>query len=250
MLNINSIKNKYFIRNSLAVPFFYKKIYKVKRSVDNIIHLIILGRLASGILHDIVNPITSLLLSLDVKNYPKSEIEKSSKEISEFIQLIQCQLKNKNQKESFVISKVVSDSCILIKHKAIMNNVRIVTAVQDDLSLFANKIMLIRVILNILNNAIESYEKCERDKNDVVVSVLKDKKFINISIQDFGCGMSESEIKKIFKRFYTNKSNGTGIGLYISKRTIKKEFGGDIKIKSEIGKGSTFTIEIPLKISV
>lgn len=250
MLNINSIKNKYYLRNSLAVPFFYKKITKLKVYIDNIVNLIILGRLASGILHDIVNPITSLLLSLDIKNYPKSEIKKNSKEISEFINLIQCQLKNKSLKEDFNISKAISDSCILIKHKAIINNVRIIIAAQDDFRLFGNKVLLIRVILNILNNAIESYEICPRDKNDVVISLFKDGKFINISIQDFGCGMSEKEINKVFKRFYTNKSDGAGIGLYFAKRNIRKEFNGDIKIESEIDKGSIFTIQIPLKVTV
>jgi signal transduction histidine kinase len=250
MLNIISIKYKHYLRNGLAVPFFYKKINKIIRSIDNIIHLMMLGRLANGVLHDIVNPITSLLLSLDTYNYPKSEIEKSSKEISEFIHLIQSQLKNTNTEEEFEISKVINNSCILIKHKAISSNVRIVTAIQDNVIIFGNKILLTRVILNIINNAIESYDRCPSDKNDVVVSVFKDKKFLNISVQDFGCGMTDKDIVKVFKRFYTSKTEGTGIGLYISKRNMKKGFDGDIKIKSKLGSGSTFTIQIPLKITV
>lgn len=250
MLNINSIKYKYYFRNSLAIPFFYKKITKVKIYIDNIIQQIILGRLASGILHDVVNPITSLLLSLDINNYPTSEIKKNTKEISEFLNLIQCQLRNNYLKEEFEISKAIKDSCLLIKHKAIINNTRIILATNENQVLFGNRVLLIRVILNIINNAIESYERCPRDKKDVVISLFKDKKLLNITVQDFGCGMSEDQMKKVFKRFYTSKSNGAGIGLYFSRLSIRKEFKGDIKLESKIGHGSTFKIQIPLKVTV
>lgn len=210
-----------------------------------------LGRIANGVLHDLMNPITSLLLSIELKNSSQiSDISESSRELSEFLKVIQSQLKNNSHREYFLISKIVHDSMVLIKYKALMNNVRIVIINKDDCELFGNKLILVRAILNLVNNAIESYERCPREMQDVIISFYKEGGYLNISIKDFGCGISKKVQKKIFNYFYTNKSNGTGIGLPISYKSIKKEYGGKIIIESEDGKGSNFIIKIPLKTSI
>ncbi len=250
MFNINHSINKYFLRNSIAIPFFYKKIIIIKRSFYNIIQLITLGRLASGIIHDIANPLTSLLLSIDLGANSESDLQKSSKELSEFIRIIKSQLTQTNSKEFFFISNLIQDSCLLLKHKAISNNVRIVSVLENDLKIFGSKSILTRAVLNILNNAIESYEKCSIEKRDVVIKIFKHKKFLNISITDFGCGMNQKEKSKIFHYLYTNKVSGTGIGLYLTNRNIRKHFHGKIKVESIIDKGSKFTVQIPLKTTV
>lgn len=250
MLNINPARNKYFLRNSPAIPFFYNKFSIFVRKIDNLIHLITVGRMATGVLHDMMNPLTSLLLSLDIKDAPIKEIQKNSKELSEFIRVIQTQLKNNPVKEEFLISEIIKDCCLLLKYKSIIGGVRIINIFSQDFKVYGNKIALMRVILNLINNAIESYENITREKNDVVVSLYKKKKHIHISIKDFGCGMTNKQKSKAFKYFYTNKFNGTGIGLYTSNISIKREYSGYIKLESSLGKGSVFTIKIPLKTSL
>lgn len=250
MFDINQSQTKYLLRNGSAVPFFYKKLSFLFKKIDNLIHLITIGRVASGVLHDVINPLTSLLLSLDIKDAPRDEIQKSSKELSEFIRIIQTQLKNTNQKENFSVSQVILDCCLLLKYKSITNNSRIVTAFTEDLFIYGNRIILMRIVLNLINNAIESYEKCPQDKNDIVISVYKHKYFLKIEIRDFGCGMSKKLSAKLFKRIYTNKKSGTGLGLYMSNFYLKKEYSGNMKIESILGKGTLVTISIPLKTSV
>jgi signal transduction histidine kinase len=69
-----------------------------------------------------------------------------------------------------------------------------------------------------------------------------------ISVEDWGCGIDEIDLPKIFEPLFTTKSleKGTGIGLSVSREIIKNYFKGSIKVKSKKGVGSTFTISFPL----
>lgn len=243
MLNIDLIKNKYFFGNSSSIPFF------ISRRISNIVHFILLGKLANGILHDMMSPLTSLLISLELKN-THQEREMSSNELREFIRVIQTQLRNESKKEKFLSSEVVKDACVLIRHKAIANNVRLVVLTEDDYYLFGNKITLIRSVINLINNAIESYDICPKKKQSVVISIYKDEYYINFSVKDFGCGIDENNKNKVCNFLYTKKENGTGLGLFITKKLIRKEYMGKLKIETTINKGSTFTIQIPLKTTL
>ena len=70
---------------------------------------------------------------------------------------------------------------------------------------------------------------------------------IIISVKDHGCGLSDNVKEKLFKEMITTKGkNGTGLGMYMSYSTIKANFGGNITFQSEKGRGTTFSITIPL----
>ena len=243
MFNINYIRNKYFLRTSSTIPFF------ISKRLSNLFYFVTVGRMASGILHDLMNPLTSLLISINFKDY-ENETKESSKELAEFIRVIQMQLQNDIKKEEFSIKELVTDACILIRHKAISNNIKIITLIEGDDYIFGNKLILLRTILNLVNNAIESYDKSPKENQKVIIKVFKKDKHLNLSIRDFGCGILEKDKEKVFNLLYTNKNNGTGLGLYVSNKNIKKEYKGKIKIESKVNKGSIFTIQIPLKTSI
>ncbi len=103
-----------------------------------------------------------------------------------------------------------------------------------------------RVILNIISNAI----KFNNYGGMVTVSVLSSDKYIEISVEDIGIGISEDKIDTIFESFsyleerLTKISEGVGIGLALSKSLVEMH-GGEIKVKSELGKGSKFMIRLP-----
>ena len=67
-----------------------------------------------------------------------------------------------------------------------------------------------------------------------------------LRVSDNGCGMSSEQQKKIFRSFYTTKSDGTGLGLALSRRIIRKH-GGELSVKSETDVGTRFTIHLPAK---
>ena len=104
-----------------------------------------------------------------------------------------------------------------------------------------------QAFLNLLSNAV----KYSKERKNILVQVQEDSNSALISVTDQGIGISKKEIKKIFDKFYrvpgkeNNSSGGSGLGLTLAKHIVKAH-GGEIKVESEEGKGSTFTIEIPL----
>lgn len=101
-----------------------------------------------------------------------------------------------------------------------------------------------QVILNLLNNAFTAME--EGGSLDILVTFNREK-HISLSVSDTGCGIPEENIHNVFEPFFTVNDNpsGTGIGLYVTFGIVKK-MGGRIFAQSSLGKGSTFTVTLPI----
>lgn len=125
-----------------------------------------------------------------------------------------------------------------------------------------DKDQLRQVFVNLLANAIDASEtkspvaitthQVERDVDDIFSSTQDGiqpkikKPFVQITITDYGCGMDEETRARIFEPFFSTKAKGTGLGLAIVKQIVESH-EGIIEIKSEINRGTSFTIELPLK---
>ena len=101
-----------------------------------------------------------------------------------------------------------------------------------------------QVFINIILNAAEAMTK--GGTLTIGSRMSDDGEFINISFTDTGPGISEVHREKIFDPFFTTKEHGTGLGLSISYGIIEQH-GGTISVESSIGKGSVFTIQLPVK---
>ncbi|HET9946751.1 MAG TPA: GAF domain-containing sensor histidine kinase [Patescibacteria group bacterium] len=117
---------------------------------------------------------------------------------------------------------------------------------QTHATVMADKERLGQVIMNLLTNAV----KYSPDAKKIIVHISKTKKHVFISVEDMGMGIDKKNLARIFDRFYQIKDNnsqnsGLGMGLYISKEIIHKH-NGTITVKSKKGKGSTFTVALPL----
>jgi len=105
-----------------------------------------------------------------------------------------------------------------------------------------------QALLNLLSNA----TKYSEDRKFIRIEVRKNSTSALISVMDRGRGISKEDLKKIFDKFYrvktTNaqKTRGSGLGLTLTKHIVEAH-GGTIEVESQVGKGSTFTIEIPLE---
>jgi nitrogen fixation/metabolism regulation signal transduction histidine kinase len=100
-----------------------------------------------------------------------------------------------------------------------------------------------QVLLNIMANALDALDGQKKACLEIKSQVARNA--VHLSIIDNGCGMSEEMLKNIFKPFYTTKPHGTGLGLIISQKMLS-QMNGDIKFSSELNKGSTVTIILPL----
>lgn len=118
--------------------------------------------------------------------------------------------------------------------------------VEDTYFIKGNINGLVQVINNVISNAIQAY-KGKPDQSIIMASNLKNNKLI-ISIQDFGPGMDKSVQDKLFKEMITTKGkDGTGLGLFMSYSNIKAHYNGNMYYETEVGKGTTFYIELPIE---
>ena len=119
--------------------------------------------------------------------------------------------------------------------------------VSDDLYVNMYRNHLEQVLVNILDNAI----KYSFERKEIHISIGVSDKQILIAIQDFGSGMSEEDLSKIFNRFYrvdkarSREKGGTGLGLPIVKELIEG-YGGQVSVSSILDHGSVFSIQLPL----
>ncbi len=152
--------------------------------------------------------------------------------------------------ENINIVNLIEDIISSIKPYAQSKNLNIIFDTNDeDIIMAIDYIKIERIILNLLSNAI----KFSYDNGDIYVNVNKINENVSISVKDFGIGMDEKYLDKIFDRFIqvdntmTRKNEGSGIGLSIVKSFISLH-NGTIDVKSEKYKGSEFIINIPIKL--
>lgn len=129
------------------------------------------------------------------------------------------------------------------------NNIILKVLCKEELELNTYLNELIQVLLNIMNNAIDAFES-SRDQNvkNIIIRCEVKEDRVHIFLEDNAGGIDKSIIADIFEPYMSTKGkNGTGLGLYMSKMIIEKQFGGDITAKSSNGH-TIFTIDIPLDI--
>ncbi len=100
-----------------------------------------------------------------------------------------------------------------------------------------------RVFSNIVSNAAQSMNG---KGGEVNISAAKDDEYISVMFTDTGCGIPEENMQKIFEPLFTTKPKGIGLGLAISRRLVEQN-GGKIEVVSQVGKGTTFTVKIPVE---
>ncbi len=148
---------------------------------------------------------------------------------------------------SFTISELIKRVQILMKHelKHSLIDMNIHMNVDENMTLNGDVNSLVQVLNNLISNAIQAYEGTENQKIDLDLNM--DGNNLVISVTDYGKGIPEDVQKKLFKEMVTTKGkNGTGLGLFMSYSNIRAHFNGNMKFESEVGKGTTFEIILPV----
>jgi two-component system, NtrC family, nitrogen regulation sensor histidine kinase NtrY len=147
--------------------------------------------------------------------------------------------------EVFMLNKVVESVVELFSQE---EQITFQTIIPDEtLEVFADKDQIIRVLNNIIKNAIQAITLTPEynENGKIVITLEKRKNVAQISIADNGSGISEEQKSKIFVPNFTTKSSGTGLGLAMSKNIVDA-LGGRIFFETELNKGTTFFVEIPI----
>lgn len=221
------------------------------------------GKLSSGLVHDIANSLTVILLNLGkVKQMPGAPADNATncleealaaaRHIEGHIRVFRESLRFKSTDTVFCPASEIRKVCSLLDHKAKSNGVFLELKIFYEPPLFGSPSCFGRALENIIGNALESYPRLVYDgfKRKRIVEVTMKRGMsgrVTILIRDWGIGIPKENIKLIFNPFYTMKPecDGTGLGLFHAKRIIENDFRGRIKVRSKRGFGTAFSVIIP-----
>ncbi len=219
-----------------------------------------IGELAAFIAHEINNPLTSvlgyasLILSETGPDDPKrGDLEVIEKEALRARAIVRDLLGYARQTDSVLeqthVNAAIESVLPLAKRRAEMHQVTISSRLDPSLpSILADVSQLKQVFINILNNAIDAMPQggeVEVSTREVTANGIGPR--VEIAFQDQGVGIPAEHLSKIFDPFFTTKEagKGTGLGLPITKRIVERH-GGSIEVTSEEGRGTRFTIQLPV----
>ncbi len=211
-----------------------------------------LGKLTSGILHDLATPLNLISLNLEQleSSNAKEAFERATKgtrAIERYITAAQRQIQKQNLKTTFDPADEVRYVLQIFSHTAKEKKVQLEFKNRQNIQIYGNPLKFNQLVTNLIANALEAYENApKQNAHRILVTLSKSKTNHILKIQDFGCGITKEGLTKIFNPFFSTKENGTGIGLTISKEIIETEFGGTIQVRSTPNEGTLFTIKIPL----
>ena len=215
-----------------------------------------LGMMAAGIAHEIGNPLTSISSMAQVikrknENHKISEyvtnILKNIERISRIVrELVDFSRPSSYEEAPCDINEIIKSAVGIIKYDRRSKNLTYSLTLDPELpKTVIVSDHLLQVFLNILINSVDASEGYG---DEIAVNSFTKNGNIYVDISDKGCGIPLQMQKKIFEPFYTTKEvgKGTGLGLTVSYGFIQK-LNGEIKVKSEEGKGSTFSVIIPVR---
>ena len=214
--------------------------------------LAILGQLAGGVGHELRNPLGVIsnavyylkMVMPDAEETIKEYLETISEEVNRSTKIISdlldfSRIKSVDREETAVSDLVAQ----VLEKQPTPENIKLATTIPSDFPpVFVDNRQISQVLVNLVTNACQAMP--EGGKLSISAQAEKDK--VQVSFTDTGSGISKENMKNLFEPLFTTKARGIGLGLAVSKNLVEAN-GGSIEVESEEGKGSIFTVILPIK---
>ena len=236
---------------TFTAGFFVDRERKRRQQIEREQYLASLGQVATTIVHDLKNPLITILGFARRIREGKGNIDTAAQAITDAAQNMQkivhdvldfskpAQLEFKEEN----IINVLKQACDSCREKAEGGGISLSIDMPDyPMNILVDSFYIVRAFVNLINNAIEASGKGQ----SVVITAAAGKKHLEIRIKDQGSGMDKETVENIFVPFYTRKIGGTGLGMSITKKIIEGNHG-KIRIDSYAGKGTEVVMELPYK---
>lgn len=221
-------------------------------------HLSRVGQLASGIAHEIRNPLNYISLAIDhLKTEMLPECHERRDELEQLVEKIKEEVRRTNymvvnfmnygrplklRRTLIHYEDVLEKVLPVLQERLTEQQITVEQKISKDMPLlWVDQELLRNCILNFVNNAAQAMP----DGGVITLGASLEAEQIRLTFEDQGKGIAEEDIDKIFKPYFTTKDVGIGLGLAITERIIK-EHGGTIRVESTLGKGTTFIVMFPL----
>jgi len=217
--------------------------------------MIAVGQLAAGMAHEIRNPLgiirtQSYLLRINDKideqmnkslDFIDTGVNRASTIIDNILNF--SRLSN-NTSETIILFDMISNIIELHRDLIQKKKINVILSCNEDKKVRINLESMKHIILNLTSNAIDSMD----DNGILKIGAYIESEEITIVVEDNGCGIEKHNLEKIFNPFFTTKElgQGTGLGLFIVYSEVEK-LSGKIKVHSDLGAGSKFSVSIPMK---
>lgn len=235
---------------------------ELQKRLDGAERLAGIGAVAAGVAHEINNPLAYILNNLEfvlkkdthtgLSNAARdalTEAQNGALRVRDVVRDLRTFARVDSDVKAPLDMRTVMDASINIASSDLLHRARIVKDYQDVPPVVADPSRLGQVFLNLIINAIQALPEGSPSEQliRIVVRPSADGEWVNASVEDSGHGIPEDRLERIFEPFYTTKpiGKGTGLGLSIS-RNIVISFGGHIEVQSQLGKGSVFTVALPV----
>lgn len=218
-----------------------------------------LGTLAGGLAHEIRNPLSTMKVNLQLlrDDLAKDGVPERSQRRVEVLE--QAVRRLESIVDDFLsyargfdleivptdLNRLVAEVVVFVEPEAQRHGVSLRTAYDTDLPFVAvDKRYVQQALLNLLLNARQAIEASGRP-GEIFITTKRSGDHGNVVVTDTGPGIPDDVLPRIFDVYFSTKKGGTGLGLPTTKRIIE-EHGGKLKVETAIGKGTSFTMQLPL----
>ncbi len=249
----------------IAVFYDMTQIKLMEKKISHLDKLAALGRLSSSIAHEIRNPLTGIAAGIqyldrvkdfsdeDKKNvsFILSEVERINRLIGDLMSIVKV---GDLLYQDTALETIINNSVASLQKFITMKQITVSTIFpKEKRTVDVDPDRIAQVMINLIKNAIEASSVGGEISIEISFSsrnrdVLFDGAggYAIIKISDFGSGLAPDEKEKIFEPFFSTKTEGVGLGLYVAYNFVERH-GGSIHVDSEAGKGTTFSVYIPVE---
>jgi signal transduction histidine kinase len=261
------------LREALEVYDTRRKVRELERRLLETERVYSLGVVAASVAHELRNPLTALLTTLDLaemrlkslidglssgRSIPPDEVDSLKKlgdqitrakqavdQITEITSGIELSHRRRDEERTTDMKEVANLTLRCVRAE-LLKRAQIQVEIEPSPAVLGSPNKLGQVVMNLLINALQALPDRPRGQNLVSLRLRPAGDFVRLEVEDNGSGIPQDVLVKIFDPFFTTKTHGgTGLGLAISKQIIE-EVQGRISVESELGRGTRFSVELPV----